>query len=93
VLTHRILYVQDVMHIGADVGKITLAARYGPELGEYMMHCHNNVHEDNDMFRAFMVSGDAAHGPFVFLVLRSIFATPLQIGAGDATHLLVTTFK
>ena len=46
---------QDVMHIGADVGKITLAARYGPELGEYMMHCHNNVHEDNDMFRAFMV--------------------------------------
>ena len=44
-----------VMHIGANVGRITLAARYGPELGEYMVHCHNNVHEDNDMFRAFMV--------------------------------------
>ena len=44
-----------VMHIGANVGRITVAARYGPELGEYMMHCHNNVHEDNDMFRAFMV--------------------------------------
>ena len=43
------------MHIGANVGRITLAARYGPELGEYMVHCHNNVHEDNDMFRAFMV--------------------------------------
>lgn len=27
----------------------------GPHLGEYMMHCHNNVHEDDDMFRAFMV--------------------------------------
>ena len=50
------MQLQDVMHIGANVGKITLAARYGPELGEYMMHCHNNVHEDNDMFRAFMVS-------------------------------------
>jgi FtsP/CotA-like multicopper oxidase with cupredoxin domain len=49
------MHLQDVMHIGANVGKITLAARYGPELGEYMMHCHNNVHEDNDMFRAFMV--------------------------------------
>ena len=43
------------MHIGANVGRITLAARWGPNLGEYMMHCHNNVHEDNDMFRAFMV--------------------------------------
>ena len=43
------------MHIGANVGKITLAARFGPNLGEYMMHCHNNVHEDNDMLRAFMV--------------------------------------
>ena len=47
--------LQDVLHIGANVGKITLAARYGPHLGEYMMHCHNGVHEDNDMFRAFMV--------------------------------------
>jgi hypothetical protein len=44
-----------VMHIGANVGRITLGARWGPNLGEYMMHCHNNVHEDNDMFRAFMV--------------------------------------
>ncbi len=44
------------MHIGANVGKITVAARFGPNLGEYMMHCHNNVHEDNDMLRAFMVS-------------------------------------
>ena len=43
------------MHIGANVGRITLAARWGPNLGEYMMHCHNNVHEDDDMFRAFMV--------------------------------------
>jgi FtsP/CotA-like multicopper oxidase with cupredoxin domain len=50
-----LLTQQDVLHIGANVGKITLAARYGPHLGEYMMHCHNGVHEDNDMFRAFMV--------------------------------------
>ncbi len=55
------MHLQDVMHIGANVGKITLAARYGPELGEYMMHCHNNVHEDNDMFRAFMVSAAETH--------------------------------
>ena len=57
------------MHIGANVGRITLAARYGPELGEYMVHCHNNVHEDNDMFRAFMVR----------LALLCITANVLQI--------------
>ena len=43
------------MHIGANIGEVIIAARYGPHLGEYMMHCHNGVHEDNDMFRAFMV--------------------------------------
>ena len=44
------------MHIGANVGEVIIAARYGPSLGEYMMHCHNNVHEDHEMMRAFMVS-------------------------------------
>ena len=50
------LVVPQVMHIGANVGEVIIAARYGPSLGEYMMHCHNNVHEDHEMMRAFMVS-------------------------------------
>jgi Multicopper oxidase len=54
-LTGFVTVCAQVMHIGANVGRITLAARWGPNLGEYMMHCHNNVHEDDDMFRAFMV--------------------------------------
>ena len=54
-----------MLHIGANVGKITLAARYDPHLGEYMMHCHNGVHEDNDMFRAFMVRRPSGGCPLV----------------------------
>lgn len=49
-----------VMHIGANLGEVIVGARFGPHLGEYMLHCHNGVHEDNDMMRAFMVSGRAA---------------------------------
>lgn len=43
------------MHIGANVGEVIVAARFGPHLGEYMLHCHNGVHEDHEMMRAFMV--------------------------------------
>jgi FtsP/CotA-like multicopper oxidase with cupredoxin domain len=46
---------KDVIHIGANVRQIIFAARYGPHLGNYMMHCHNVVHEDHDMLRAFLV--------------------------------------
>ena len=48
------------MHIGANVGEVIVAARFGPHLGEYMFHCHNAVHEDHEMMRAFMVSQQAA---------------------------------
>jgi Multicopper oxidase len=44
------------MHIGANIGEIVVAARYGPNLGEFMVHCHNNVHEDYEMMRAYLVS-------------------------------------
>jgi hypothetical protein len=47
--------MQGVIHIGANVGNITVAARYGPHLSEYMMQCHDGVHEDSDMFRASTV--------------------------------------
>jgi FtsP/CotA-like multicopper oxidase with cupredoxin domain len=46
---------KDSLHIGANVGEVIVAARFGPHLGEYMFHCHNGVHEDHEMMRAFMV--------------------------------------
>jgi Multicopper oxidase len=47
--------VLQCLHIGSSVGEVIVAARFGPHLGEYMFHCHNGVHEDHEMMRAFMV--------------------------------------
>jgi hypothetical protein len=33
--------------------------RFGPHSGNYMFHCHNLVHEDHDMMRAYSVVGGA----------------------------------
>jgi Multicopper oxidase len=63
------------MHIGANVGEVIIAARYGPSLGEYMLHCHNNVHEDHEMMRAFMVSWTCA-------VLKAHHRKQPQAGCG-----------
>ena len=38
-----------------NIRQVIFAARYGAHLGNYMMHCHNIVHEDKDMLRAFLV--------------------------------------
>jgi hypothetical protein len=35
----------------------TPVRRYGAQRGDYMFHCHNLVHEDDDMLRAFSVVG------------------------------------
>jgi spore coat protein A, manganese oxidase len=45
---------KDVFYLdeGAD---IEVVAQFGPNKGKYMMHCHNLVHEDHDMMRAFEV--------------------------------------
>lgn len=46
---------KDVIHIGANVRELIVGARFGPHIGEYMTHCHNTVHEDHEMMRAFLV--------------------------------------
>ena len=52
---------KDVVHVGEgfapfpDRTSVTIAATYGPNIGEYMLHCHNSVHEDRDMMRAFII--------------------------------------
>ncbi|KAL0638050.1 hypothetical protein Q9L58_002987 [Maublancomyces gigas] len=35
---------------------VTVIARYHPWTGQYMFHCHNTVHEDQDMMAAFDVN-------------------------------------
>jgi hypothetical protein len=39
-----------------STAKRNMLRRYGPHRGDYMFHCHNLVHEDDDMLRAFSVS-------------------------------------
>jgi bilirubin oxidase len=54
---------KDVVYL-APSEDIEVVARYGPHVGDYMVHCHNLVHEDNDMLVAFRVAGaDAGEVP------------------------------
>ena len=54
-----------------------MGARFGPHLGEYMMHCHNAVHEDHEMMRAFMVGQKwLVYSPVCWRVCISTCAQP-----------------
>ena len=59
---------KDVFYLGPG-DTMWVIARFGPHTGDYMFHCHNLVHEDNDMMLAFGVSGpnpeaDAPDSPY-----------------------------
>eukprot|EP00877_Chromochloris_zofingiensis_P011113 jgi/Chrzof1/6255/Cz17g17180.t1 len=48
---------KDVVYLGPSQD-IFVVARFGAHRGDFMFHCHNLVHEDNDMMRAMrIVSG------------------------------------
>jgi FtsP/CotA-like multicopper oxidase with cupredoxin domain len=52
---------KDVVYVGENE-TVRVIAKFGPNQGKYMMHCHNLVHEDHDMMAQFQVgppgSGD-----------------------------------
>ncbi|MGL5081152.1 MAG: multicopper oxidase family protein [Microcoleaceae cyanobacterium] len=45
---------KDVFYLG-EGQEIDVITKFGPHKGKYMIHCHNLVHEDHDMMRAFEV--------------------------------------
>ena len=45
---------KDVVYLG-EGETVRMITRFGPNLGRYMMHCHNLVHEDHDMMVQFEV--------------------------------------
>lgn len=48
---------KDVFYLGPG-NKVWTIARFGAHKGDYMFHCHNLIHEDDDMMRAMrMVDG------------------------------------
>lgn len=50
--TNEFLSSKDVFYLGPG-DTIYVIARFGPHKGDYMFHCHNLIHEDDDMMRAF----------------------------------------
>src|SRR3712207_6985992 len=49
------LSLHDALPIFGENEKVRVIARFGPQQGRYMMHCHNLVHEDHDMMTHFDV--------------------------------------
>jgi FtsP/CotA-like multicopper oxidase with cupredoxin domain len=45
---------KDVLYLGPGE-KMWVIARFGAHKGDYMFHCHNLIHEDNDMMRAMHI--------------------------------------
>jgi FtsP/CotA-like multicopper oxidase with cupredoxin domain len=52
---------KDVVYVGEGEA-VRVLMRFGPQVGRYMMHCHNLVHEDHDMMVQFEV-GTGGHDP------------------------------
>ncbi|KAB8315675.1 multicopper oxidase family protein [Tolypothrix campylonemoides VB511288] len=45
---------KDVFYVGENE-TVRIIGRFRPQIGKYMYHCHNMVHEDHDMMRQFEV--------------------------------------
>ncbi len=45
---------KDTVFVG-EASVVRVAARFGPHLGRYVLHCHNLVHEDHSMMTQFEV--------------------------------------
>jgi hypothetical protein len=52
--TNEIWMPKDVFYLGPSE-EVYVLARFGPHKGDYMFHCHNLIHEDNDMMRAIQI--------------------------------------
>lgn len=58
VRAYELLSPKDVFYLGPSE-VVYVIARFGVHKGDYMFHCHNLIHEDNDMMRAMrMIDGN-----------------------------------
>jgi spore coat protein A, manganese oxidase len=48
---------KDTVYVGEGEA-VRVLAKFGPNKGRYMMHCHNLVHEDHDMMVQYEVGND-----------------------------------
>lgn len=53
---------KDVVYVG-EAETVRLIMKFEKQIGRYMIHCHNLVHEDHDMLAQFEV-GEGGPDPF-----------------------------
>ncbi|MDX6723373.1 MAG: hypothetical protein QOD73_1777 [Solirubrobacteraceae bacterium] len=61
---------KDTVYVG-ESELVRVLARFGPNAGRYMIHCHNLVHEDNDMMVQYEV-GSGGPDPILAAPAKSI---------------------
>ncbi len=66
--------LKDVFYLGENE-TIRVIGKFRPNIGKYMSHCHNMVHEDHDMMNQFEV-GQGGIDPMSFQA-KPLPATPL----------------
>lgn len=66
---------KDVVYVGENE-RVRVLARFGPNRGRYMVHCHNLVHEDHDMMVQFEV-GQGGDDPILGAPAQPLPAPPL----------------
>ena len=66
---------KDVVYVG-EGETVRVIMRFGPNVGRYMMHCHNLVHEDHDMMVQLEV-GAGGPDPIKAAPAQNLPAPPL----------------
>jgi hypothetical protein len=74
---------KDVVYVGENE-TVRALVRFEHQQGRYMMHCHNTVHEDDDMMSQFLVGADSPEiDPFADPA-RALPAQPLALRQDEA---------
>jgi FtsP/CotA-like multicopper oxidase with cupredoxin domain len=76
---------KDVAYVGENES-VRVLARFGPQRGRYMMHCHNLVHEDHDMMVQFRVGDEGTQGEFDPIAAAPAEPTDKIAKVEDYTH-------
>lgn len=66
---------KDVFYVGPNES-LRVIAKYGPNVGKYMFHCHNSVHEDHDMMGQWEI-GQGGPNPVTSAQALPLPAPPL----------------
>ena len=75
-MAYEQLSPKDVFYLGPG-NNVYLLVRFGAHKGSYMFHCHNLIHEDDDMLRAFTIV-DTSAGAFNQDTAKPFVSNPMN---------------